>query len=576
MTQLVDAPRTALPRETRPCAPSSGWRRWTTTPIALSRIVLVLGLVNIGSALSPGVHARTELLTEWVPHVFPAAATTGDLAVGVLLVVASRAVRRAKHRAWVLCVALAALSIVLDVLKGLDVEEAALGGVLLALLVQGRRHFTARPDPRSLGRVATVLVGGPILATLLGTLWLWVDHGGQARSTTLLDRLAESALGVVGISGPIEWTSERSSDAAAVALAVLGSAVLLTLLLALMMPADGPHRLTPTEDAAVRGLLARHGRHDSLSYFATRGDRSVLLAPHGRAGITYRVLGTVSLAAGDPTGDPDGWAEAIAAWLAECEDFGWTPAVLGATEAAAEAYRRAGLDALEIGDEAVLDTTAFSLEGRAMRGVRQAVTRCRRAGLVVTARRVQEVDDAEREELRAHAAAWRVGPDRGYSMALGRLADPCDPQAVVVTARDADGALHGVLGLVPWGQDGLSLDVMRRRHDSANGIVELMVAGLCEEAAGLGVCRVSLNFAVFRGVFARGDRVGAGPVLRLWCAVLRRLSRYWQLESLYRSNAKYQPAWTPRFLCFRRASDLPRILTATLRAEGFLTLPWWR
>ena len=40
------------------------------------------------------------------------------------------------------------------------------------------------------------------------------------------------------------------------------------------------------------------------------------------------------------------------------------------------------------------------------------------------------------------------------------------------------------------------------------------------ETAALGVRRVSLNFAVFRSVFARGERLGAGPVLRVWRAVL--------------------------------------------------------
>jgi len=87
---------------------------------------------------------------------------------------------------------------------------------------------------------------------------------------------------------------------------------------------------------------------------------------------------------------------------------------------------------------------------------------------------------------------------------------------------------------------------------------------------------VSLNFAVFRSVFARGERLGAGPVLRLWRGVLLQASRFWQIESLYRANAKYQPAWQPRFLCFPSARDLPRIAVAALRAEAFLPGPGWR
>lgn len=82
---------------------------------------------------------------------------------------------------------------------------------------------------------------------------------------------------------------------------------------------------------------------------------------------------------------------------------------------------------------------------------------------------------------------------------------------------------------------------------------------------------------MFRSVFARGERLGAGPVLRLWRAILLQASRFWQIESLYRANAKFQPEWVPRFACFRSAGDLPRVSVAALRAEAFLVAPrWWR
>ena len=78
---------------------------------------------------------------------------------------------------------------------------------------------------------------------------------------------------------------------------------------------------------------------------------------------------------------------------------------------------------------------------------------------------------------------------------------------------------------------------------------------------------------MFREAFERGAEVGAGPIARLWRQALVLASRNWQLESLYRSNAKYQPEWQPRFICFEYTSDLPRVGTAAGSAEGFLTRP---
>jgi lysyl-tRNA synthetase class 2 len=205
-----------------------------------------------------------------------------------------------------------------------------------------------------------------------------------------------------------------------------------------------------------------------------------------------------------------------------------------------------------------------------MRGVRQLVNRATRAGVACSVRRVHTLPADEAEQLRRCAAAWREGPvERGFSMSLGRVADPRDPDAVVVTACAA-GAPVGLLTLAPWGSDGLSLDVMRRAPDAPSGVVEAMVTTLVSTAPALGVRRISLNFAVFRSVLERGERIGAGPVLRLAYRLLLVASRFWQIESLYRANAKYHPSWVPRFLCYRDAQDLPRVVLAALRAEAFL------
>jgi lysyl-tRNA synthetase class 2 len=553
-------------------------RVWDTlrTPFWVARIVALVGAVTLASSLLPALRGRTELVYRLVPDVFPAAATTGAAAVGVILLLLSRALRRGKYRAWLLATVLALVAAVLHLLKGFDVEEAALSVALFVVLATARGRFTARPDPRSNRKLVTVLLAGPVVATLLGWVWLEVDADGQAAGTSTGDRFVHALLGLLGIPGPVRFVDSVDGARAAVALVVLGAAVLFLAVLVGLQPADGPHALREGERRPLQDLLGRWGEIDSLSYFALRDDRSVLFSPTGKAAVTYRVVGTVSLAAGDPIGDPEAWPGAVTAWLDEARAFGWVPAVLAASERGAETFARAGLDALELGDEAILHTDEFTLEGRGMRVVRQAVSRCARAGLLATCHRVGDLDAATAAQVRARADEWRDGAvERGFSMALGRFGDPRDPDTVVVLCRDGAGALRGMLHLVPWGTEGLSLDLMRRDRDAENGIVELMVTELMRRAPELGVRHVSLNFAVFRSVFARGERLGAGPVLRLWRAVLLWASRFWQIESLYRANAKYRPEWVPRFICFRSSADLPRVGVAALRAEAFLVAPTW-
>ncbi|MBV8930415.1 MAG: bifunctional lysylphosphatidylglycerol synthetase/lysine--tRNA ligase LysX, partial [Mycobacteriaceae bacterium] len=111
---------------------------------------------------------------------------------------------------------------------------------------------------------------------------------------------------------------------------------------------------------------------------------------------------------------------------------------------------------------------------------------------------------------------------------------------------------------------------------SPNGTIELMVTELALHAERISISRISLNFAMFRSAFEQGAQLGAGPVARLWRGFLVFFSRWWQLETLYRSNMKYQPDWVPRYACYEDARLIPRVGVASVIAEGFLVLPFTR
>jgi lysyl-tRNA synthetase class 2 len=292
--------------------------------------------------------------------------------------------------------------------------------------------------------------------------------------------------------------------------------------------------------------------------------------------VLYRVEIGVCLASGDPIGDRDSWPAAIAAWQRIAEDHGWSQAVMGSSEAGAHAYERAGLTAIQLGDEAIIETHGFTLRGPDMHVVRQAVRRVERLGFTARIRRHGSVGADDMAQVIECAERWRGDEtERGFSMALGRLGDPADNACVLVEALDADGELRALLSFVPWGPTGLSLDLMRRDPTAPNGVIELMVSELTRRGPELSVMRVSLNFAVFRAAFEEGNRIGAGPILRAWRRLLILLSRWWQLEALYRSNVKFSPTWNARFLCYADARMLARIGVASGMAEGFLTVPSW-
>jgi len=548
-------------------------RRWTQPPStrrAVARLVQFVGLVGTAFAVLPPRHHRFSLLADLVPTAGMLTARAATAVVGVLLIYLGAGLRRGKRRAWQLALALSLVSVGLHLVKG-GLAPMVFGGVIAALLVLKRDQFTADTDPGNRWRAARACAMFLGAGFVVGFLEIAVRVNRLDDRPGVLRWAEHAGLGLIGVAGPVHFRHPLGGLTVTITTGAFGLLAFASAGLLLLRPSTGTRARDAGDRDRLRAMLDKHGDADSLGYFALRDDKQVVWSPSGKAAVAYKIVNGVSLASGDPLGLPSEWPRAIGQWLADCARHGWTPAVLACGTAGGRAYQKAGLDVIELGDEAIVDIGGFSTEGRAMRGVRQAVGRMRRSGYSCQVVRQRDLPAELFAETVACANALRDGKvERGYSMALSRLGDPEDVDCLLVLGRDERGQLRGLLQFVPWGRRGLSLDLMRGDRTAPNGLTELMVVAAIEAAPGLGVERISLNFAVLRSVFARAEELGAGPVIRLWSRVLRAASRLWQIESLYRANAKYLPDWQPRFLCFPSARDLPRIAIAALSAEAFL------
>jgi lysyl-tRNA synthetase class 2 len=553
-------------------------------PAAAGWTVGVIATVSLLASVSPLIRYLIKVPREFINNYlfnFP----DTSIAWSFILALLAAALTARKRVAWLLLLGqmiLAAALNAADIAAGDNTAAEIFGEnlgfavhlVAIVLLVLAYREFWAKVRKGALVKAAAVLVAGDIIGILVSWGLVELFPGTLTRQ----DRLPYVANRVVGfaLADPDLFTGRPHVFLNAI-FGLFGALALIMATIVLFQSQRAENALTGEDESAIRGLLELYGNNDSLGYFATRRDKSVVFAQSGRAAITFRVEIGVCLASGDPIGDPRAWPQAVDAWLGLCQTYGWAPGVMGASTQGARTYREAGLNALELGDEAILRTADFKLSGPDMRGVRQAVTRARRAGLTVRIRRHRDIAPEAMAETIARADAWRdTQTERGFSMALGRLGDPADGDCLLVEALDREGSVVAMLSLVPWGTTGVSLDLMRRSPHSPNGTIELMVSDLTLTAENLGITRISLNFAMFRAAFEQGAQLGAGPIARLWRGLLVFFSRWWQLETLYRSNMKYQPDWVPRYACYEDARLIPRVGVASVIAEGFLVLPFSR
>lgn len=538
----------------------------------------------IGQLFAPGVIANVaNVLSITNLPVYPSA-----LSVVLLYVLTIGLMRHQRAAMWVFIVVFQLPLILFAIFMAVDPEVApslvwredplAYGAIAFALaicpvLIWAREAFFAKLTPGAWLRAITIFVTSLGVSFLLAFTAIETTTLGHLPLTDSLVFSADAALGLPSdtlpfgnpVDGPI-WLTKLCS--------FISAAGLLTAIASFFSGRKHSPEADLRDELRIRELLLTSEHPDSLGYFATRDDRSVIFSPSGRAGISYRVVGGIALAGGDPLGKEADWPDAIATWMDHAHRYGRWPAVLAASEAGARAYRAAGLHCLSMGDEAVVSTRDFRLNGPAMKPVRRAIARPRTSGYTVKVRRQRDISRAELLDLQIAADLWRHGGDeRGFSMASGRLGDGRDARSVIITAHDANGDCHGLLSFVPWGRSGLSLDLMRRSPEAVSGVTEFMITSLIEASREIGITHISLNFAMFRTSFVLGERIGATPAQRLVYAALRRASRWWQLESLYRFNQKFLPVWHTRMLCFESTSHLARILVAAGKAEGFL--PQW-
>ncbi|MFA1539385.1 bifunctional lysylphosphatidylglycerol flippase/synthetase MprF [Actinomadura monticuli] len=468
------------------------------------------------------------------------------IVIGLALALVARGVLLLRRAAWYGLVVLTALGLLAvvtgeDPLWRLPILAAVLGGLWLE-----RDRFPVRTHHE---RVRTAVKTGALL--VIAAIAVSLLFGGVS-----VRSVGAVAAGLGATGAPLDGASWLPG-----LLGLAGAAGLLVLITTLLAPDPAPPPGDEPERRRVAGLVAHPGS-DTLAPFALRRDKAYVFSADGRAAIGYRVLFGVAVAGGDPVGDSASHADAVRAFLAMCRAAGWRPAVLGASDEMLPAW--GPCRTIGFGDEVVVRPGDFTLTGRRMRNVRQAVKRTENAGVTTRIVPERELTPAMREQLLDVASRSLDGAaERGFSMNLDELLTGYHPGAVVAIAYDEAKEPIAFQRYVTAGQ-GVSLDAMRRSPGGPNGVNERLIVEMIEYAAGQGHGLVSLNFAAFRELLDNDER---GLLEKAGYQALHLLDPWIAVESLYLFNKKFRPSYRPRNVVFRSWLDIAPLAAALLTLE---------
>jgi len=542
-------------------------------PRWIGRLALWLGVLNVVANIFRRFQPVAHRVDKVIPGLVNSTAFSTALFTSLVLILVASGLRRRKRRAWTIAVIVLAFNLLSDFFRyHYHPLQIIPNAVLLVILLIVRNEFYAISDPATKFQplyAFAILLSFTIISAIM---MLYFRHGHDIVGNPSFKNIFLTVIeGMVGISGPIEFINQRASDAVEFSLAALGIFTIVLPLFLYFRRVKPLPKMSDEDIEIVRKLIRHDVDQDSLGYFATRRDKSVIWAPNKKAGIAYRVEAGVMLASGDPFGEYSLWPAAIDAFLEEAKLHAWTPAVMGASDRGGEVWvEHAGMTAFDIGDEAIIKVKDFTLEGRPMANVRQMVNRIGRKGYVAKTTKWSDLDLSIRVELRGLAKKWRYGtPERGFSMSMDRFGEDIDGEAIITIATLGD-EIKGLLYFVPWSHDGISLDRMQRERGTDPGVNELLIVQTVEWARENKIESISLNFAAFRSLFERADKISAGPITRGSRNLIRFFSNFFQVESLYRFNAKFDPEWQTRYLVYPKATDIAKIGWAAIKAEQFI------
>jgi phosphatidylglycerol lysyltransferase len=529
-----------------------------------------MGVVNLFSAIIPAVHARMLIIRDIFPmEVLHGTRLAAALAGFALLLLASSLWRR-KRTAWLLTVLILAASIVMNLVKGLDYEEASLDALLIIFLLILRPNYHADSDRPSVRQGLIVLAWAFGFTLAYGTIGLDLLDRHFKVPFGLWGALQQTLIMFTTFNNPVLLPVTSFGRYFVFSIYLVGAATGSYALLKLISPVLVRQPATPEEHRRAAKIVAAYGR-TALARPALFEDKSYFFSPGGSV-IAYAARGRGAIALGDPIGPPDDATEAIRAFRYFCTCNDWSPAFVSVLPDALDSYRAAGFDTLCMGQEAIVDLGTFSLAGSAYKNIRNAVAKMGRLGYRAEIH-LPPLEDKLLQELRAISDEWLTMMHGGeMHFSDGWFEDAYIRNSPVMAIHSANGEISAFANLVPeYQKNETSLDLMRRRRAVENGTMELLFTSLLEWAKTQGFASFSLGQAPLTGIGEHND----DPRVE---QALRRLSDYFKrfinFRGLHSFKEKFNPRWEPRYLVYLGVASLPGIITTLLRVHSDGNFLW--
>jgi phosphatidylglycerol lysyltransferase len=527
-------------------------------------LVALMGVINVVSAVTPALAGRIATFEKYSPLAVRHGGHLTAALSGFALLTLARNLWRRKRVAWLLTLIVLGISIISHLVKGLDYEEALLAGGLLVVLWLMRDHFHARSDRPSIQQGLRVLAGALLFTLAYGISGFFLlDHhysvnfgfwAALRQTVVMFTQFYDPGLTPMTHFGRFFANSIYSVGAV-----TLGYAGLM-----LLRPVFLREPANPQDRARVAEIVGEFG-HSSLARFLLFNDKRYYFSPGGSV-IAYVLVGRTAVTLGDPVGPEQDLLPSVQTFSDLCRRNDWLPVFYQTLPETLDLYKKAGFEALSIGEEGIVNLETFTLEGKEGKPLRAPVNKLANAGYTFTVHQ-PPIPDALLEELRTISDEWLTimhGSEKRFS--VGWFDDEYIRNSPIGAVHAPEGWVTAFANFVPeYRRNEITVDLMRRRHQIENGTMEFLFVGLFQWAKTQGYSGFNLGLSALSGV---GEGAGDQAIERVMHWVYEHVDQFYNFKGLHAFKEKFQPDWSPRYLIYPGAANLAQAWLAVMGANS--------
>ena len=523
-------------------------------------VTLGSGLLNLFSLIGPSLPHRVALLQELFPIKFLHLSRFLTLIIGFALVISSINIYKRKRRAFYLVLLLSGLSFIFHLTKGLDYEEASFSLLLVIMLLLSRNSFTVKsslPDLK-LGLLRLVTAIGVAFSYGVAGFW-FLDKREFGIDFTLGDSIHRTLLFFTLVGDPELVPRTHYAHWFLDSLYVMSTIAIGYSIFALYRPAVYKFKTLPRERALAKDILTKYGR-SSLDYFKLWPDKSYFFSPSQNCFLAYRVGGNFAVVLADPVGPEQEIEETIRCFMEFCKENDWRIAFHQALPDFLPIYEKLGFRKLKLGDDAVVDLTQFTLEGGAGKEFRHIINKIEKSGVHIM-QYEPPISEEVLMQVKEVSDEWLQIPGRRERrFTLGMFEPNYIRSTPLFTAVDRDGRVLAFVNIVPSYRRGeATIDLMRRRTEAPNGIMDYLFVKLFLYNKEKGYERFSLGMAPMSGFQENEEASLEEKAIHYF---FQHLNFIFSFTGLRQYKAKFASFWEPRYTIYRNPLDLPRLAIA--------------